>query len=158
MYRYITAAAIALICTAAAASPEKCTVAVYEGLVHDAKSADSDRQWDRSVELYRKILSDCPALIRDNDQVKAYDGLAVGLMMQGNHSAAIDTSKKCLELDPKYSACMMTAAKAYEELGDRGMAIQYANAAVEIGGYDDYSSAVVIYARDFLKRITRKQP
>ncbi|HZV83280.1 MAG TPA: hypothetical protein VFF53_14040, partial [Geobacteraceae bacterium] len=77
-------------------------------------------------------------------------------LMQGKYGEAIDTAKKCIEQDSRYNACMMTAAKAYESLGDRTMAEQFAREAIEVGSTDDYSAAVVIYAKDFLKKLDKK--
>jgi hypothetical protein len=36
------------------------------------------------------------------------------------------------------------------------MAEQFAREAIEVGGSDDYSAAVVIYAKDFLKKLGQK--
>lgn len=131
---------------------QECTLQSYGSLVSAAKTADQEHQWGRSVELYREMLGECPSLIPSADLVKTYDALSVALMMNENYSAAIDNAKKCLELDNRYNSCMMTASQSYEKLGDLDMAISFAQAAVEVGGYDDYSSAVVILAKDFLKK------
>lgn len=134
------------------AHAEECSVESYGSLVAAAKAADQEKQWGRSVELYRQLLNECSALIPPADLVKTHDALSVALMMSENYSTAIDHAKQCLELDNRYNACMMTASRSYEKLGDLDMAISYAQSAVEVGGYDDYSSAVVILARDFLKK------
>ncbi len=95
-------------------------------------------------------------MVGETDLVKVYDSLSVGLLMQEQFTQAIDMAKKCIEQDRKYNACMMTAAKAYYNLGDVGMARDYAREAVEVGSYDDYAAAVVIYAKDFLKKLEKK--
>lgn len=146
------AAVVLVLLNIVPARAEECTGQSYGSLVTAARGADQERQWGRSVELHRQLLSDCSALIPAADLVKAHDALAVALMMNENYSASIDHARQCLELDPRYNSCMMTASRSYEKLGDLDMAISYAQAAVEVGGYDDYSSAVVILARDFLKK------
>lgn len=156
MYRFLIVAVIATIINSAMVRAEDCPETRYEGLIIEARSADGSRQWDRAVDLYRIMLADCSALLTGGDLVKAYDALAVGLLMQGNPGAAIETATKCLELDGRYNACMMTAAQASYELGDKERAVGFAREAVEIGSYDDYSNAVVIAARDFLKKVGTK--
>ncbi len=156
MYRVIVTLILAAACMTGIARAEECTETVYAGLVKEAKSADANHLWDSSVELSRRILDECRHLIPEGDLVKLYDSLSVGLLMQDKYGEAVDMAKRCIEQDSRYNSCMMTAAKAYESLGDRAMAIQFAREAIETGGSDDYSSAVVIYARDFLKRLDKK--
>jgi len=151
MYRYL-AAVIFVILSVLPAMADDCTIHTYETLVSEAKNADTGRDWGTSVAAYTRMLDECAPLINAADLVKTYDALAVALMMNENYSAAIDNAKKCLELDNRYNSCMMTAARSYENLGDLDMAISLARSAVEVGGYDDYSSAVVILAKDFLKK------
>lgn len=156
MSRISIAVIFSALIAVSAAWAEECTTLSYGTLVLEAKSADESREWGKSVELYRKILADCQPLLTDADQAKAHDALAVGLLMQGNHSAAVATAIKCVELDAKYNACLMTAAQASYELGDRERAIGFAREAVAIGGYDDYSNAVAIAARSFLRKVGDK--
>ena len=133
----------------------ECTLPLYDSLVVEGKSAVEGREWDNSVKIYSRILDDCRSLVSDSDLAKAYDALAVGQLMKENYSAAIDSAKRCLEQESKYNACMMTAAKAYEGLGDRGMALEYGRAAAAVEVYDDYSAAVAIYAKDYLKKFEK---
>ncbi|HZV82674.1 MAG TPA: hypothetical protein VFF53_10965 [Geobacteraceae bacterium] len=156
MYRFVFALIFAASCMTGVARAEECTDKVYEGLVLEVKNSDANRLWDNSVELSRRILDECQPRMAEGDLVKLYDSLSVGLLMQEKYGEAIDTAKKCIEQDPRYNACMMTAAKAYESLGDRTMAEQFAREAIEVGGTDDYSAAVVIYAKDFLKKLDKK--
>jgi tetratricopeptide (TPR) repeat protein len=156
MYRCVLILILAVTCLTGIARGEECTRKSYEGLVSEAKNADANRLWSDSVSLYRRILDECPGQLVEGDRPKLYDALAVGLLMQAQYGEAIDTAKKCIELDGRYNACMMTAAKAYESLGDRAMAEQFAREAIEVGGSDDYSAAVVIYAKDFLKKLGQK--
>lgn len=135
---------------------EECSLSTYETLASDGKSADSAREWGKSVATYSRILAECRALVKDADLVKVYDALSVAQLMMGNHSEAIENAKKCIEADGKYNACMMTAARSYESLGERNAALEYAKSAVEAGPYDEYSAAVVIYAKDFLRRLEKK--
>jgi len=151
MYRYL-AAVILILLNVFPAVAEECTLNSYGSLVTEARNADVGRNWAKSVESYNRMLNECAAFINTADLVKTYDALSVALMMNENYAAAIDNAKKCLELDNRYNSCMMTASRSYEKLGDLDMAISYAQAAVEVGGYDDYSSAVVILAKDFLKK------
>jgi len=146
------AAIILVLLNVAPARAEECTQQNYGLLVAAAKTADQEHQWSRSTELYRQLLSECPSLIPAADLVKTYDALSVAQMMNENYSAAIDYARQCLQVDNRYNSCMMTASRSYEKLGDLDMAISFAQAAVEVGGYDDYSSAVVILAKDFLKK------
>jgi tetratricopeptide (TPR) repeat protein len=155
MYRLLVAVIIVTSLAVTKVRAEECTPLSYETLVLEARSADESREWDKSVELYRTMLADCPELLKGADLVKAYDALAVGLLMQENPSAAIDTALKCLELDAKYNACMMTAAQASYNLGDKDRAIGYAREAAGIV-YDDYSNAVAIAAKDFLRKVGAK--
>lgn len=156
MCRLVFILILATTCMTSVASAEECTTKTYEGLVSEAKNADANRLWDSSVELYRRILDGCQTQLAEGDRAKLYDALSVGLLMQAQYGEAIDTAKKCIEQDGRYNACMMTAAKAYESLGDRAMAEQFAREAIEVGGSDDYSTAVVIYAKDFLKKLEQK--
>lgn len=151
MQRYL-ASVIFLLLNVFPVMADECTVNSYGSLVIEAEGADDSRSWGKSVAIYNRLLSECAALINAADLVKTYDALSVAQMMNENYSAAIDTAKKCLELDQRYNSCMMTASRAYEKLGDLDMAISFARSAVEVGGYDDYSSAVVILAKDFLKK------
>lgn len=151
MYHYL-AAVIFVLLSFSPLLAEDCTVNSYRALVVEAKSADVNRNWNKSAELYNRLLSECMPLINAADLVKAYDALSVALMMSENYSAAIDGAKKCIELDKNNNSCMMTACLAYEKLGDFELAISFANSAIEVGGYDEYSSAVVLLAKDFLKR------
>lgn len=153
MSRLVLILILATTCLTGVARGEECTPKVYEGLVSDARNADANRLWDSSVALYRRILDECQGQLLERDAAKLHDALAVGLLMQAQYGEAIDTAKKCIELDGRYNACMMTAAKAYESLGDRTMAAQFARDAIEVGASDDYSAAVVIYAKDFLKKL-----
>jgi Tfp pilus assembly protein PilF len=102
------------------------------------------------------MLADCRTLIKTGDLAKAYDALAVAQMMQENYSAAIESAKKCLDHEPRCNACMMTAAKAYEGLGDRSMSLEYARSAAAVEPYDEYSAAVGILAKDFLKSFEKR--
>lgn len=156
MYRVVAVLFAVVVCYVTSAAAEPCTNDVYEGLVHGAKSADGNREWGQSVELYQKMLEECRELIPGKDLARVHDALSVGLLMQGNYSAAIDEAKLCLQQDGKYNACMMTAAKGYENLGDREMAIKYAGEAVEAGNHDEYSAAVTIYAKEFLRKLEKK--
>lgn len=156
MCRLFLAIFLATVITITTARAEECPASRYEGVVLEARSADAAREWDKSVALYRTLLSDCQPLLTGTDLVKAYDALSVGLLMQGNPSAAIDTAAKCLEMDPRYNACLMTSAQASYDLGDKERAIGFAREAVETGGYDDYSNAVAIAAKDFLKKVGAK--
>jgi tetratricopeptide (TPR) repeat protein len=151
MQRYLTAVLLVVL-YAFPAVAEECTVQTYGSLVTEAKSADAGRDWATSVESYKRMLGECALFINAADLVKIYDALSVALMMNENYSAAIDTAKKCLELDNRYNSCMMTASRSYEKLGDVDLAISYARSTVVVGGYDDYSAAVVILAKEFLKR------
>jgi len=146
------AAVILVLLNGVPAQADECTQQNYGSLVAAAKEADQQHQWSRSAELYQQLLSECPSLIPAADLVKTYDALAVAQMMNENYSAAIDNARQCLQLDNRYNSCMMTASRSYEKLGDLDMAISFAQAAVEVGGYDDYSSAVVLLAKDFLKK------
>lgn len=154
MSHYLTAVLLVLM-SALSAAAEECSVSRYGSLITEAKSADEGRLWGRSVELYRTITGECAPLIQQADLVRAYDALSVAEMMQANYPAAIAAADKCLELDNRCNACMMTAARSYENLGERETAVSFATAAVEVGGYDDYSTAVVILAKDFLKKTAK---
>ena len=156
MNRFFLLPLIGLFLSTAPLFAGECSSSAYETLVAEGKSADGAREWGRSVEAYGRILAECRAEVKDADLVKVYDALSVAQLMRENCADAIENAKKCLELDNRYNACMMTAAKCYESLGDRSMALEYAKAAVDAGGHDEYSSAVAIYAKDFLKRIEKK--
>ena len=158
MYRLVIVLILAAACMTGVARAEECTATAYEGLVSEAKNADANRLWESSTALYNRILADCQAMMAEGDLPKLYDALAVALLMQEQYGEAIDVAKKCIEQESRYNACMMIAARGYEALGDRAMAAQFAREAIETGGSDDYSSAVVIDAKDFLKKLDKKQP
>ncbi len=158
MTRFLAPLVVAFLLSIGTAFAAECSLPDYDSLVAEGKSAADGREWGKSVEIYNRILADCRALIKEGDIAKAYDALSVGQLMEENYSAAIDSAKKCLEQDPKYYACMMTAAKACEGLGDRAAALDYARAAAAVEPYDDYSGAVVIFAKDFLKRLEKRKP
>ena len=155
MYRYLSGAIFAVLLTITPLHAAECTVQIYSTLVSESRSADEGRQWDKSVEIYSRLINECATMIKPADLVKAYDALSIARLMTENYSAAIETAQKCLELDNKFNSCMMTAAKGYEGLGDRDMAISFAKSAVEVGGYDDYSSAVVIFAKSYLQKMAK---
>jgi len=156
MNRFFLFPLIALLLSSVPLFAEECNVSTYETLVAEGKRGDDAREWSRSVETYNRILAECRTKVKDVDLAKVYDALSVAQLMQENCAAAIETAKKCLELDNRYNSCMMTAAKCYESIGDRSMALEYAQSAVDVGAYDEYSSAVAIYAKDFIKRIEKK--
>lgn len=160
IYRYIFTAGFILLLGMTPLHAAECTAVSYESLVLQGRSADEGRQWDKAAEIYSRMLSECSSFIQGAELVKVYDALAVAQVMQENYSAAIESSKKCLELDNRFNSCMMTAAKGYEGLGDRDMAVSMAKSAIEVGGYDDYSAAVVIFAKSYLKNLagSGKQP
>jgi len=155
MFRYLSGAVFAVLFSVASLQAAECTVQTYSTLVAEGKSADEGRQWDRSVEIYNRLVTECTSLLIPGELVKAYDALSIARLMTENYSAAIETAGKCLELDNRFNSCMITAAKGYENLGDRDMAISFASSAIEVGGYDDYSSAVVIFARSYLKKLQK---
>jgi len=156
MKRFFLLPLIILLFPAVALFAEECSISTYETLVAEGKGGDAAREWSRSAEAYSRILAECRTKAKDADLVKVYDALSVAQLMQEKYADAIENAKKCLELDSRYNACMMTAAKCYESLGDRSMALEYAKSAVDAGAYDEYSSAVVIYANDFLKKLEKK--
>jgi tetratricopeptide (TPR) repeat protein len=156
MNRFFFLPLIVLLFSAVQLFAQECGVSTYETLVAEGKRGDDAREWGRSIEAYSRILAECRAEVKDVDLVKVYDALSVAQLMGENYADAIENAKKCLEIDARYNACMMTAAKCYESLGDRSMALEYARSAVNVGAYDEYSSAVIIYAKDFLKRIEKK--
>jgi len=156
MIRCIVLIALCLLLPVTAVFAAECSLPQYESLLAEGKSAAEAREWSRSVEIYSRILGDCRSLVEENDIAKAYDALSFGQLMQEQYTAAIDGAKKCLEHERRYNACMMTAAKASEAIGDRNRALEYARAAVEVEPYDEYSAAVVIYARDFLKGMEKR--
>ena len=156
MTRFFLLPLIVLLLSAVPLFAGECSVSTYDTLVAEGKSGDDSREWGRSVEAYSRILAECRTKVNDVDLVKVYDALSVAQLMRENCTDAIENAKKCLELDGRRNACMMTAAKCYESLGDRSVALEYAKAAVDAGAYDEYSSAVAIYAKDFLKRIEIK--
>lgn len=155
MIRFLTAFLLALLLPSNFVYAAECSLPQYESLVVEGKAAAAGREWGKSVEIYSRILVDCRSLVSENDLAKAYDALSVGQLMQDNFSAAIDSAKKCIEKEPKYNACMMTAAKACEGLGDRGQALDFARSAAGVDAYDEYSAAVVIYAKDFIKKLEK---
>lgn len=155
MVRLVSLLIMVVLLPLSAALGGECSEAQYEALVAAGKTAVEERAWQRSVDVYGRILTDCRSLISAGDQAKAYDALAFGQLMEGHYAAAIDSAKRCLEAEAGYNACLMTAAKASESIGDMAMARQYAEAAIAVGAHDDYSAATVIYARDFLKKLEK---
>ncbi len=158
MYRIVITLILAALCTTGIARGEECTATVYEGLVIEAKNADANRLWETSEARYRRILDECQAMVAEGELPRLHDALAVSLLMQDRYADAIETAKKCLELDGRYNACMMTAAKGYDALGERETAARFANEAIETGASDEYSAAVVIDAKNFLRKLEKKQP
>lgn len=158
MYRLVIVLMLSAVCMTGMARAEECTAPVYEGLVIEARNADANRLWESSEALYRRILDECRSMMAQGDLPRLYDALAVALLMQERYSDAIDTAKQCLEQDGRYNACMMTAAKGYDALGERETAAQFAREAIETGASDDYSAAVVIDAKAFLRKLEKKQP
>lgn len=155
MFRYLSGAILTVLISVASLQAAECTVQTYSTLVAEGKSADEGRQWNKSVEIYSRLVTDCASSLIPAELVKAYDALSIARLMTENYSAAIETAGKCLELDNRFNSCMITAAKGYENLGDRDMAISFASSAIEVGGYDDYSSAVVIFAKSYLKKLQK---
>jgi len=158
MYRLVIVLIVAAACMTGVARAEECTATVYEELVIEAKNADANRHWNSSEELYRRILDECRAMVAEGELPRLHDALAIALLMQEKYGEAIDTARKCLEQDGRYNACMMTAARGYEGLGERDMAAQFARDAIETGGGDEYSAAVIIDAKDFLRKLEKRNP
>jgi tetratricopeptide (TPR) repeat protein len=156
MNRFFLFPLIAIFISAAPLFADECSVSDYEKLVAEGKSGDSSREWGKSVEAYNRILSECLTRVVGADLVKVYDALSAAQLMQESYSAAIESAKKCIDLDTKYNACMMTAARSYDNLGDREKALEFARSAAETDVYDEYSSAVAILAKDFLRRLEKK--
>lgn len=156
MVRLVALLVVVMLLPLSAALGGECSVAQYEALVVSGKSAVEAHEWERSVEVYGRIIADCRSLLSAGDLAKAYDALAFGQLMQGDNSAAIDSAKLCLEAEADYNACLMTAARASEATGDTALARQYAEAAIAVGVHDDYSAATVISARDFLKKLEKR--
>jgi tetratricopeptide (TPR) repeat protein len=156
MTRILPLLLVVLISPTAQLFAEECSISRYEVLVAEGKKGDETREWGKSAEAYGSILAECRSVVKDADMAKIYDALSVAQSMMGNYTEAIENAKKCIEIDGKYNACMMTAARSYENLGDRGAALEYARSAVDAGGYDEYSSAVAILAKDFLRRLEKK--
>jgi tetratricopeptide (TPR) repeat protein len=156
MNRFFLLSLIVLLFSAEPLFAEECAVSDYNALVAKGKTGDDAREWGKSVEAYSRILAECRTAVKDTELVKVYDALSVAQLMQENFSEAIENAKQCIGLDSKYNACMMTIAKCYERLGDSSMALEYARSAIYAGSYDEYSSAVVIEAKDFIRRIENK--
>ena len=158
MNRFFLSALTALLLSVTPLFAEECSVSDYDALVAEGKRGDDSREWGRSAEAYGKILAECRTVVRDTDLVKVYDALSVAQLMQEKYSEAIGNAGKCLELDSRYNACMMTAAKCYESIGDKSMALEYARSAAAVEAYDEYSSAMAIYAKDFIRRLEKAPP
>lgn len=156
MNRLLIVLILTAVCLTGTARGEECTSPVYEGLVTDARNADANRLWDDSAALYRRIVDECRALVAEGELPRLHDALAVALLMQEKYGEAIDAAKKCLELDGRYNACMMTAARGYDALGEREAAARFAREAIEAGAGDDYSAAVIIDAKNFLRKLEKK--
>lgn len=133
-----------------------CSVSRYEELVSQGKAAESGREWDKVVDIYSNILSDCRSIVPVTDLPKAYDSLSSAQFMLSKYQDALDNCEKCIIQDNRYNACMMTAARVYEALGNTQRAIESARDAAAVEPYDDYSAAVSIVATDFLRRLKQK--
>ena len=133
----------------------ECSVGDYDGLVAAGKAANAERDWVKSAEAYQRILGDCSSMVVGADLARAYDALSFAQLMQGDYSRALVGAERCLAADPQYSACMLTAAKANEAIGDRGRALEYLRAILAVEPADDYAAAVAIAARSILKQLEK---
>jgi tetratricopeptide (TPR) repeat protein len=134
----------------------ECPTGRYAELVQQGKAAETEREWEKVVDLYSNILSDCRTTIPAADLPKAYDSLSTAQLMLNKYQDALENCEKCIALDHRYNACMMTAARVHEALGNTQQAIESARDAAAVEPYDDYSAAVSIFASDFLRRYKQK--
>jgi tetratricopeptide (TPR) repeat protein len=147
---------LVILLTAGSAYSAECPASRYEELVTQAKSADEAREWERATELYSSMVADCQASIPAPDLPKAYDALSSAQLMLNKYQEALENSQKCIDLDSRYNACMMTAARVHEALGDKERAVESARNAAAVEPFDDYSAAVAILANSFLRRYQQK--
>ena len=151
---YIFIAVIFL--SAGSAYSADCPAGRYAELIQQGKAAESEKEWERAIDLYSNILSECRSAVPAADLPKAYDSLSSAQLMLGRYQDALESSEQCIALDNRYNACMMTAARVHEARGDRQRAIEAARDAAAVEPYDDYSAAVSILANDFLRRYKQK--
>lgn len=154
--RCMSAFIVMILMSAGSVYSADCPAGRYTELVQQGKSAETEREWERVVELYNSILSDCRSTIPATDLPKAYDSLSSAQMMLNKYHDALESCEKCITLDNRYNACMMTAARVHEALGNTQRAIESARDAAVVEPYDDYSAAVSIFASDFLRRYKQK--
>ena len=150
-------ACIALIfISAGSAYSADCPAGRYAELIQQGKVAETEKEWEKAVDLYSSILSECRSAIPAADLPKAYDSLSSAQLMLSRYQDALESSEQCIALDNRYNACMMTAARVHEARGDRQRAFEAARDAAAVEPYDDYSAAVSIVASDFLRRYKQK--
>lgn len=150
--KYITALIAFFLLSAGTVYSEDCPVSRYEELVLKGRAAEAGKEWEQVVDLYSNILKDCRTLVPVVDMPKAYDSLSSAQLMLNRYQDALESSAKCVALDNRYNACMMTAARVHEARGDRQQAIEAARDAAAVEPYDEYTAAVSILANDFLRR------
>lgn len=150
------AALVLVLMTVAHVYSADCSVSRYEELLLQGKAAESGREWEKVVDIYSSILSNCRSILPATDLPKAYDSLSTAQLMLNRYQDALENCEKCITLDNHYNACMMTAARVYESLGNTQRAIESASDAAAVEPYDDYSAAVSIFATDFLRRFKQK--
>lgn len=154
--KFAAAFFLTIIMSAVSSYSADCPVSRYEELVLQGKAAEDGREWERVADLYGNILSDCITAIPSIDLPKVYDSLSSAQMMLNKHQDALENSAKCIALDNRYNACMMTAARIHDALGDKQRAIESARRAAAVDPYDEYSAAVSLLANDFLRRHAQK--
>lgn len=133
-----------------------CPAGRYTELIQQGKAAETGREWERVADLYSNILTECRLTIPAADLPKAYDSLSSAQLMLNKYHDALESCEKCIALDNRYNACMMTAARVHDALGDTLRAIESAKNAASVEPNDEYSAAVSILANDFLRHHKQK--
>lgn len=154
--RCVSAFIVLIFMSAGSVYSADCPAGRYAEVVQQGKAAEIEREWEKVVDLYSIILSDCRSTLPAADLPKAYDSLSTAQLMLNKYQDALESCEKCITLDNRYNACMMTAARVHEALGNTQRAFESARDAAAVEPYDEYSAAVSIYASDFLRRYKQK--
>ncbi len=97
--------------------------------------------------MARDEMTDCKDQMTLDDEVATLFWIVVGLNQQGKYAEALPIARRCIVRKPDHCDCHVGMAADYEGIGDQNEALKSYKMAMEIGGYDTYTSVCVDYAK-----------
>ncbi len=113
-----------------------------------------NEKWEELVRVARDEMTDCKDQMTLDDEVATLFWIVVGLNQQGKYGEALPIARRCIVRKPDHCDCHVGMAADYEGIGDQNEALKSYKMAMEIGGYDTYTSVCVDYAKKRALEIT----